>query len=153
MTMSEILYTAGYRDAVTQKRLTPEEFYARLPEEAAVVDIRSHPYSPFAPAYTHSGVGVAVARWKPGRTDFYHVGELGNTHKDATGKRVQPAILRDPEAGFARLQEILEEHGAAVVFCACSYATLHDPLHRCHRFDVAEEIARRMPGLRVQHLY
>lgn len=147
-----ILYTAGYRHAVTHKRLPPEEFYARLPEEAVVVDIRSTPYSPFMPAYTRGGVEQAVARWKPGRVEFFHIPELGNTHKDSTGKRVQPVILRDPEAGFARLLAVLEEFSAAVIFCACSHATLTDSHFRCHRFDVAEEARRRLPGLVVSHL-
>lgn len=147
-----ILYTAGYRHAVTHKRLAPEEFYARLPEEAVVVDIRSHPYSPFMPAYTRGGVEQAVARWKPGRTEFFHISELGNTHKDTNGKRVQPVLLRDPETGFSRLLSILEEYRAAVIFCACSRATLTDAHFRCHRFDVAEEARRRRPGLQIIHL-
>lgn len=146
------LYTAGYRDPDDQRRLRPEEFYGALPEEAVVVDIRSNPYSPFAPAYTGSGVGEAVRALKPGETGFYHVKELGNTHKDASGKRVNPPLLRDPEGGYARLLAILEEHGAAVIFCACSLATWGDALHRCHRFAVAEEMRRRLPGLRVVHL-
>lgn len=148
----QTLYTAGYRDTVTHKRLAPEEFYARLPEEAVVVDIRSTPYSPFMPAYTRGGVEQAVARWKPGRTEFFHLDALGNTHKDASGKRVQPVLLRDPEAGFARLLAILEEYRAAVIFCACSHGTMADPHFRCHRFDVAEEAAHRLPGLRIAHL-
>ncbi len=146
------LYTAGYRDPDDQRRLRPEEFFGALPEEAVVVDIRSNPYSPVAPAYTGSGVGEAVRALKPGETGFYHVKELGNTHKDARGKRVNPPLLRDPEACYARLLEILEEHGAAVIFCACSLATWGDALYRCHRFAVAEEMGRRLPGLRVVHL-
>ena len=55
-------YAAGYRDAETAKRLPPEAFYGMLPPEAVTVDIRSHPYSPFAPAYIGSGVEVAVQR-------------------------------------------------------------------------------------------
>lgn len=146
------LYTAGYRDPEDQRRLPPEAFYGALPEEAAVVDIRSHPYSPFAPAYTGSGAGLAVRSLKPGLTVFYHVGELGNTHREPGGKRINPPLLRDPETGYARLEGILAEHGAAVIFCACSLATRDDPRYRCHRFEVAEEMLRRLPGLRVVHL-
>ena len=50
-----ILYTAGYRDAETDRRLPPEQFYASLPPEAVTVDIRSHPYSPFAPGLYGQG--------------------------------------------------------------------------------------------------
>lgn len=146
------LYTAGYRDPVDQKRLRPEEFYGMLPEEAAVVDIRSNPYSPFAPAYTGGGVGEAVRAMKPGDTATYHIKGLGNTRRDAHGKRINPPLLRDPEAGYARLREILVEHGAAVIICACSLSTWNDKLHRCHRFFVAEEMQRRLPGLVVIHL-
>lgn len=149
---SPILYTAGYRHPVTHKRLAPEEFYARLPEDAVVVDIRSTPYSPFMPAYTRGGVEQAVARWKPGRTEFYYIRELGNTNRDSTGKRIQPVVLRDPEAGFSRLLALLRQYGAAVIFCACSHATLADSHFRCHRFDVAEQAAQRMPGLRIVHV-
>jgi hypothetical protein len=147
-----ILYTVGYRDAHTDKRLTPEEFYGSLPEEAVTVDIRSHPYSPFAPAYTGSGVARAVEQWKPGVTRFYHVRELGNLHRDASGKRISPPEYVDAEAGFARLEAILREHGSAVIFCACSYATHDSTTHRCHRFFVADALAVRMPELRVIHL-
>jgi hypothetical protein len=147
-----VLYTAGYRSSVTHKRLPPEEFYTRLPEDAVVVDIRSHPYSPFMPAYTRGGVEQAVARWKPGRTEFFHIGALGNTHRDEAGNRIQPVILRDPEAGFTQLIAILREYGAAVIFCACSLATQGDSHLRCHRFDVANEAARRLAGLRIEHL-
>lgn len=147
-----ILYTAGYRDAETDRRLPPEQFYASLPTEAVTVDIRSHPYSPFAPGYTGSGVRLAVGQWKPGEKTFYHLRELGNTHRDASGKRLSPPEYVDAEAGFARLEAILRAHGSAVIFCACSYATHDSATHRCHRFFVADSIADRIPGLRVVHL-
>ncbi|HEY3267241.1 MAG TPA: hypothetical protein VGM37_09965 [Armatimonadota bacterium] len=146
------LYTAGYRDANDARRLPPEAFYGSLPEEAVVVDIRGHPYSPFAPAYTGSGVEHAVAAMKPGRTETFGLRELGNTRRDPSGKRVNPPLYRDPDAGFARLGAILEEYGGAVIFCACSLSTYGDSLHRCHRFAVAEEMQRRYPGLNVVHL-
>lgn len=147
-----VLYTAGYRDPLDQRRLPPEVFYGSLPEDAVVVDIRSHPYSPFAPWYTGSGVPAAVREFKPGRTDFYAVGALGNTHRNAEGKRVNPPLLRDPEKGFEILDSILATHEQAVIFCACSLATLNDSLYRCHRFFVAEEMLHRHPDLCVVHL-
>lgn len=146
------LYTAGYRDALTDKRLLPEQFYGQLPPEAVVVDIRSHPYSPFAPAYTGSGVAAAVERWKPGIKQFYPVNALGNLRRDASGKRISPPVYLDPETGFPWLETCLETHRHAVIFCACSYATLHSETHRCHRFFVAEEMLRRIPTLSVHHL-
>lgn len=147
-----VLYTTGYRDALTDKRLPPEEFYGLLPPEAVTVDIRSHPYSPFAPDYTRNGVEAAVARWKPGDKTFYHVRELGNTHKDSSGKRISPPKYVDAEAGFARLESILREHGSAVIFCACSYASHDSASHRCHRFFVADTMLALMPELRVVHV-
>lgn len=147
-----ILYTAGYRDAHTDKRLAPEQFYGSLPKDAVTVDIRSHPYSPFAPAYTGSGVKLAVEQWKPGNTTFYHLRELGNIHRDPSGKRISPPEYVNAEAGFARLEAILREHGSAVIFCACSFATLSNTTHRCHRFFVAETLAVRLPHLRIIHL-
>jgi hypothetical protein len=150
--MTMILYTAGYRDAVTDKRLQPEEFYSSLPPEAVTVDIRSHPYSPFAPAYTGSGVKLAVDQWKPGDTTFYHLRELGNIHRDPSGKRISPPEYVNEEAGFARLETILREHGSAVIFCACSYATKESTTHRCHRFFVADTLASRLPDLSVVHI-
>jgi hypothetical protein len=146
------LYTAGYRDAVTDKRLTAEEFYASLPEEAAVVDIRSHPYSPFAPYLTGGGVEQAVRTLKPGVKTFYHLRALGNTHREGSGKRVSPPVYVDPDTGFETLERYLRKHGAVLIFCACSYATRNSSTHRCHRFFVAEEMQRRMPGLKVVHV-
>jgi hypothetical protein len=146
------LYTAGYRNPVTGERLPPEEFYGGLPADAAVVDIRSNPYSPFAPDYTHKGVNAAVQRWKPGVKTFLHLRALGNTHRDASGRRASPPIYVDSDSGFPRLEEFLREHRAVVIFCACSSATYDSATHRCHRFFVAEEMARRMPGLQVVHL-
>ena len=147
-----VLYTTGYRDALTDKRLPPEEFYGLLPPEAVTVDIRSHPYSPFAPDFTHKGVPAAVERWKPGDKTFYHVRELGNTHKDKSGKRISPPIYVSAEAGFERLETILREHRSAVIFCACSYSTLDSATHRCHRFFVADTMLERLPDLRVVHV-
>ena len=147
-----ILYTAGYRDAGTDRRLPPEQFYGSLPPNAVTVDIRSHPYSPFAPGYTGGGVRLAVERWKPGDKTFHHVRELGNTHRDATGKRMSPPEYVDAEAGFARLESILRDHGSATIFCACSHATQSSDTHRCHRFFVADTIAARIPELRVLHV-
>src|SRR6185369_2571141 len=118
------LYTAGYRDAITDKRIPPEDFYGSLPENAAVVDIRSHPYSPFAPEYTGNGVEVAVARFKPGVKTFHHLKALGNTRRDSTGKRISPPEYFDPERGFSQLEEWLKQYGEVVIFCACSYATI-----------------------------
>jgi hypothetical protein len=146
------LYTAGYRDAVTEKRLEPETFYSSLPDGAIVVDIRSHPYSPFAPDYTGSGVGRAVENWKPGVKTFVHLRVLGNTHREANGKRRTPPHYVDEEAGFAALELLLREHFEVVIFCACSACTQSDPRYRCHRFFVAEEMARRLPGIRIIHL-
>jgi hypothetical protein len=147
-----ILYTVGYRDAVTDTRLPPEQFYGSLPADAVTVDIRSHPYSPFAPDYTRGGVPLAVARWKPGDKTFYHVRELGNVHRDSTGKRISPPEYVDAAAGFARLEELLREHRRVVILCACSYATHDSDTHRCHRFFVADAMAKRMPELRVVHV-
>src|SRR5438445_8214287 len=146
------LYTAGYRDAETDVRLAPEEFYGRLPEAAVVVEIRSNPYSPFAPDYTRGGVPAAVERWKPGVKTFYHVKALGNTRRDSTGKRVSPPIYVDEETGFARLEELLREHDVVVIFCSCSYSTHDSPTHRCHRFFVADEMLSRLPNVEVIHL-
>ena len=145
------LYTTGYRDADTDRRLPPEQFYASLPE-AAAVDIRSTPYSPFAPDYTGSGVQRAVERWKPGEKTFYHLRELGNTRREASGRRLSPPAYVDAETGFARLEAILREHGSATIFCACSYATHDSAMHRCHRFFVADTMAALMPELQVIHL-
>jgi hypothetical protein len=146
------LYTAGYRDSVTDKRLPPELFYGSLPEEATVVDIRSHPYSPFAPDYTGSGVASAVDRWKHGVKEFIHLRALGNTHREGTGKRRTPPVYVDEERGFAELEALLRERRAVVIFCACSTLTFGDPRYRCHRFFVADEMDRRLRGLTITHL-
>lgn len=147
-----MLYTIGYRDAETDKRKPPEAFYASLPKGAAVVDIRSHPYSPFAPEYTGCGVEAAILHWKPGRKTFHHLRALGNTRRDTNGKRRSPPLYVDEEAGFAQLEVYLREYGEVVIFCACSYATIDSPDHRCHRFFVAEEMKRRIERLKVQHI-
>lgn len=146
------LYTAGYRDAETDKRLAPEEFYGGLPAEAVVVDIRSHPYSPFAPEYTGKGVAESVERWKPGVKTFHALKDLGNTRRNTTGKRVSPPVYVDPEVGFPKLEAWLREYETVVIFCACSYSTIDSSTQRCHRFFVAEEMKSRLPGLKVVHV-
>jgi hypothetical protein len=146
------LYTAGYRDAVTDKRLPAEEFYSALPPEAVLIDIRSNPYSPFAPDYTGSGVALAVERWKPGDKRFHHLRALGNVARDPTGKRHSPPVYVDPDAGFSQLEAYLREYRAVIIFCACSASTIDSETHRCHRFFVADTMLERMPGLRVVHL-
>ena len=146
------LYTIGYRDAEEGKRREPEEFYSSMPAESVVVDIRSHPYSPFCPPYTGRGVAAAVNLLKPGVKAFYHIKALGNTHREGSGKRVAPPHFFDAETGFRRLEEILREHDSAVVFCACSYNTICDSRYRCHRFFAAEEMKERIPALEVTHL-
>src|SRR5437870_11998576 len=145
------LYTIGYRDSEEGKRRVPEEFYASLPEDAAVVDIRAHPYSPFAPDYTGKGPARAVEHWKRGVKTFHHLKVLGNTHREGSGKRISPPIYVDSEAGFAKLEEYLKEYRFVVIFCACPYSTIDSPQHRCHRFYVAEEMQSRIPHLEVVH--
>ncbi len=147
-----ILYTAGYRDAVTDKRLVPEDFYSSLPPDAATIDLRSHPYSPFAPDYTAAGVSAAIEKWKPGNKRFYRVQELGNMRRDSSGKRISPPVYVDAEVGFPKLEAILNEQGSATIFCACSYATHDSTTHRCHRFFVADTMQSRMPDLIVRHI-
>ena len=146
------LYTAGYRDSETGKRKAPESFYGSLPGEAAVVDIRARAYSPFAPEYTGKGVEAAVRKWKGGSHTFHHLRALGNTNRDADGKRRSPPIYVDGESGLAQLEEYLALYGQVVIFCACPHATLDSATHRCHRFFVAEEMAARIPRLVVKHL-
>jgi hypothetical protein len=145
------LYTVGYRDATTDKRLEPEEFYGNLPEEATVIDIRSNPYSPFAPDYTRGGVERAVQQYKPGVKIFHHLKALGNVNRESSGKRISPPEYVDPEKGFPQLEEYLREYGAVVIFCACSLSSKESSTHRCHRFFVADEMASRMPDLEVIH--
>ena len=147
-----VLYTAGYRDAVTDRRLQPEQFYGSLPAEAVTVDVRSHPYSPFAPEYTGGGVQIAVERWKPGVKVFQHLRELGNVRRDSTGKRISPPVYMDSDTGFARLESLLREHGRVAIFCACSYASRDSATHRCHRFFIAEAMAPRLPDLQIRHI-
>src|SRR6266516_371834 len=96
------LYTAGYRDSITEKRLEPQLFFSSLPEEAFVVDIRSVPYSPFASCYTGRGVAAGVKMWKPGVKAFAHIKALGNTRRESSGKRIAPPVYLDPETGFDR---------------------------------------------------
>ncbi len=146
------LYTIGYRDSETEKRLEPEQFYSQLPEDAVVVDIRSHPYSPFMREYSYSGVPESIDRWKPGKKDFFGIKTLGNVRRDEKKKRISPPIYVDAETGFQSLTAVLEEHDYAVIFCACSLLTIDSEIHRCHRFYVAEEMQQRLPYLEVIHL-
>lgn len=110
-----------------------------------MVDVRSTPHSPSAPD-TRVGVRGAAERWKPGVKTVYHVPALWNTRRDSTGKRTSPPIYVDEAAGFARLEGLLREHGAAVIFCACSYRTHDSPSHRCLCLFVADEMRRRISG-------
>jgi hypothetical protein len=146
------LYTVGYRDAEVGKRRIPEEFFGSLPGEALTVDLRSHAYSPFAPEYTGKGVAESVERWKPGIKEVVHLKALGNTRRESTGKRISPPVYVDAESGFPRLESLIREHQAVVIFCACSLLTQESSRYRCHRFFVAEEMLSRLPEMEVLHL-
>jgi hypothetical protein len=72
-------------------------------------------------------------------------------HREPAGKRISPPYYFDEGAGFPALESLLQK-SPVVIFCACSYRTITDSRYRCHRFFVADEMARRMPDLRVVHI-
>lgn len=81
--------------------------------------------------------------------DRYHwVQELGNTlYREAlTSTFTEPKIeLYKPKEGLEMLMDILEEHGHAAIFCACSN------YERCHRAVVAK-MAKDQYGVKIVHL-
>jgi hypothetical protein len=74
------------------------------------------------------------------RVPYYHWCQwLGNPNYNTDG----PMHLSDPEAGFALLEDILQQM-PVIVLCAC------EEWQSCHRRLVAEGMAAR--GYQVEHL-
>ncbi|EFH79553.1 DUF488 family protein [Ktedonobacter racemifer] len=130
------LYTFGYL-AGRAERIIAELSALNTP----LVDVRFNPDSKNW-RYTQGALRSRLG------ARYFHIRELGNElYKEAlTGHYDEPHIkLADVDAGLARLAEVLDAHGRAAIFCACSSKT------KCHRIEVARLAADRL-GVKVVHL-
>ena len=128
-----ILYTIGYGNR------QPEAFFALLPEGCTVIDVRRSPRG------WHAEYGKKRLRARLGRR-YLSWTALGNS--SGTAETWAPA--EGIAAAWACIQAMcihMETDDTPVVLM-CAEA---DPL-QCHRRLVAEEVARRVPGLQVVHL-
>lgn len=131
------LYTFGYLSSRAE-RIINDLITVNTP----IIDVRMNPDSKNF-RYTQEAFSK-----RPGIT-YYHVGELGNElYKEAlTGAFTEPHIkLHEPEAGIAKLKEILDTYGRAAIFCACSDSK------KCHRMRIAA-LAEAQLKVKVYHLH
>lgn len=104
---------------------------------ALLVDVRMAAYSK-APIWHGDAIERAVS---PG--DYIHIPALGNVNYKTGG----PIKLRDPEAGYKQLEEILGrtlEARDIILMCACFDATL------CHRTPAAKYLAQAFASRRPE---
>lgn len=132
----QTLYTFGYLSS-RSSRILAELVAVKTP----IVDVR---YSPTSKRWewTQEALSERLS-WQ-----YVWIQSLGNElYKEAlSGKFTEPYIkLHAPDSGLARLKEVLDEHGRAAIFCACSNKAA------CHRMMVAE-LARKAYGVKVVHL-
>lgn len=130
------LYTFGYLSSKAE-RIIKELITVKTP----LIDVRMSPDSKNW-RYTQDAM-----RNRSGII-YYHVGELGNElYKEAlTGQFTEPHVrLHQPQEGLAKLKEILDTHGRAAIFCACSSHA------RCHREQIAR-LAQEQLHVKVIHL-
>jgi uncharacterized protein (DUF488 family) len=126
------LYTIGYGNR------KPEAFFAMLPEGAKIVDVRRSPTG-WHQAYCLPGLKARLGdryRWR---------GALGNGTNGTADHWDKLPGADDWLVGFAFWYKA---YGGTPVVLLCAEADYQ----RCHRRFVAEEIARRVPGLEIVHL-
>ena len=128
-----VLYTIGYGNR------QPEEFFAMLPEDCTLIDVRRNPTG------WHGEYKEPAMRRRLGRR-YLSWPALGNC-SGMKDKWVPAHGMAEAWACIEALCSHLETGGVPVVLM-CSEA---DPM-TCHRRFVAEEVARRIPGLQVVHL-
>lgn len=130
------LYTFGYL-AGRSERIITELIAVKTP----IVDIR---FNPDSKNWKWKQAAIAA---RDGII-YHHIQALGNDlYKDAlSGQFTEPHIkLHDIDTGLAALGAILQEHGRAAIFCACSSKT------KCHRIEVAR-LAKERLGVQIVHL-
>ncbi len=132
----QTLFTFGYLSSRAERIIT-ELIALKIP----VVDVR------FSPVSRNWRYTQAAMQRRDGIL-YHHIVELGNElYKEAlSASHTEPHIkLHAPETGLARLGAILDEHGRAAIFCACSNKT------KCHRIAVAQ-LAQEQLHVKVVHL-
>jgi uncharacterized protein (DUF488 family) len=131
------LYTFGYLSGRAE-RIIAELIAVKTP----IIDVRYNPTSKHYP-YTQEGMQ------KRDGILYLHLEELGNElYRQALRSKQfkEPRIkLHAPEAGLARLHDVLQEYGRAAIFCACASKST------CHRSVVAK-LAEQRFGVNVIHL-
>lgn len=131
------LFTFGYLHSRAERIFT-ELIALHIP----VVDIRYN-----ATSNRSEYLGEAI-RQRAGII-YYAIPELGNKRyiENLNGKFTEPVVeIADLERGLDFLKSILDEHGKAAIFCACSNVS------QCHRKKFVAEQAQRSFGVEVVHL-
>jgi uncharacterized protein (DUF488 family) len=130
----QMLYTFSYGSSRAAR--TFDELIAL---KTPVVDVRLVPVST---NFLYSG---EVLKVRPG-IKYFHLPNLGNDLYKEARKVSGPLIsLHDVEAGLAELKAIIDEHGRAAIFCACTNKKT------CHRVLIAQ-LAKERYGVRVMHV-
>lgn len=133
--MTATLYTIGYGNR------QPEDFFAMLPEGCTLIDVRLRPGG-WHGAYHRR----ALERRMPARRYLWYP-QLGNT--SGVPDRWTPPATTAPETSTT---DVLDAISVLVTKMPCVLLCAEIDPQRCHRRFVAEEIARRVPGLEIVHL-
>ncbi|MCY4662688.1 MAG: DUF488 domain-containing protein [Acidobacteria bacterium] len=133
---SHTLYTVGYGGLPE-----PEEMTALLREHGVevLVDIRVRPFGRKV-LFNKKKLEATYGPVKSAGLDYLHIVELGNE-----GKGTGVIRLKDAAKGLALLSDEVKNRVVAIM-CVC-----REPA-QCHRSVVARKMAKRMPGLRIEHL-
>jgi len=126
------LYTIGYGNQ------PPEYFFARIPDDARIIDVRQRANSQFRPAYCGSALKAKFAE------RYHHEKNLGNPERNTD--------CWQPESHEAAHQSMLLI--ASRIITGMVYVLMCAELdpERCHRRFVAQAIAELVPGLEIVHL-
>ena len=130
------LYTIGY-GAIPD----PEEMASVLRERGVevLVDVRISARAR-NPAFNKGRLEDPRGPIKSSGLRYLHIVELGNATRGMGVTR-----LKNEAKGLSRLSDEVQR-GVVAIMCQCPDAT------QCHRRHVAEKMAERLPGLRVDHL-
>lgn len=127
------IYTIGYGNQ------QPEAFIERLPAKTVIVDVRENPYQAWNRAYT----APELARTLKSR--YWGMPTLGNlSHRPDRWNPPSKTVALGTLYGLAK--KMAKDHIDVCLLCAELHAD------NCHRRFVAEELAKLIQGVEIQHL-
>ena len=139
------IYTIGYGNS------TPDAFFALLPDNAIIVDVRANPYSAWNSLFTYRHLSQRLAAFRDGTRRYVWIPELGNR------SRRMPPTLVDEAKGLEHLKRLARDaHQKGRAICLlCAEGNPLEPdgvTHRCHRAYIAQHLAEALGDAVVVHL-